>query len=33
MDEVNVETVDVSDELRIRIEFRLGLPPIVSFAQ
>ena len=29
MDEVNVDTVDVRHELRIRIEFRLGLPPVV----
>src|SRR6185295_239206 len=29
MDKVDVETIDVCDELRIRIEFRLGLPPVV----
>ncbi len=31
MDEMDVNAVDVRHELRIRIEFRLGLPPIVIF--
>src|SRR5688500_18371378 len=29
MDEVNVYTVDVRHELRKRIKFRFGLPPVV----